>query len=464
MDTKVPVAHSSQAQASRASQPPRLSPQANAFVPTTTAMCANAKTFVLLQTATVDVYNPLSPQSHVKVRVLLDSGSQRSYVTDRLQRSLALPILKRQQMLIKTFGSKQEESQVCDVVKIGLRTVSRVRLELPFFSVPMICEPLSHQPISLCKATCNHLMSINLADFDDGDAEMPVDILIGSDHYWTVVTGEVVRGETGPAAIGTHLGWVLSGPTCWADEGASAVNVITAYALRIDSHDVKTDEGMNQTLQQFWNLESLGIRSDEPNTLEKFDDTIAFKNGHYEVSLPWKETHRCLPDNYELSKRRLFTLLHRLRQRPTVLKSYDATIKDQLNRGIVEEVDDAVQSGPGMTHYIPHHVVIRQDKSTTKLRIVYDASAKQDGPSLNDCLYAGSKFSQNIMDIILRFRVHKVALAADIEKAFLMVSVAEKDRNVLRFLWIDDILKDDPKVVPLRFKCVVFGYPQAPSC
>lgn len=120
-------------------------------------------------------------------------------------------------MLIKAFGLEREEERVCDVVKIGLRTVSGDRLELPLYSVPMICVQLSHQPISLCKTTCDHLMPLNLANFDNGVAEMPVDILIGSDHYWTVVTGEVVRGETGPIAIGTHLGWVLSGPTSSAD-------------------------------------------------------------------------------------------------------------------------------------------------------------------------------------------------------------------------------------------------------
>ncbi len=66
------------------------------------------------------------------------------------------------------------------------------------------------------------------------------------------------------------------------------------------------------------------------------------------------------------------------------------------------------------------------------------------------------------MDILLRFRVHKVALAADIEKAFLMVSVAEKDRNVLRFLWVDDITKDTPKIITLRFKRVMFGVSSSP--
>ena len=57
-------------------------------------------------------------------------------------------------------------------------------------------------------------------------------------------------------------------------------------------------------------------------------------------------------------------------------------------------------------HYLPHHVVVHQDKQTTKARIVYDASARSDGPSLNDCLHAGPKFDQRIFDLLLRFRVH----------------------------------------------------------
>lgn len=176
------------------------------------------------------------------------------------------------------------------------------------------------------------------------------------------------------------------------------------HTLRTDSQEVKTDEGMDLTLQQFWDLESLGIMSDETSTLENFDETIVFKNSQYEVSLPWKETHTYLPDNYELSKKRLLGLLYRLRQRPTMLQGYDATIKDQLNQGIMEEIDKPDKQVPGAIHYIPHHAVIRQDKSKTKLRILYNASAKQDGASFNDCLYAGPKFGQNIMNIILRFR------------------------------------------------------------
>ena len=78
-------------------------------------------------------------------------------------------------------------------------------------------------------------------------------------------------------------------------------------------------------------------------------------------------------------------------------------------------------------HYLPHHAVIRQDKATTKLRVVYDASARSGGPALNDCLYTGLKFNQRIIDILLRFRSYPVALTADIDKAFLMISIAKMD-------------------------------------
>ena len=119
--------------------------------------------------------------------------------------------------------------------------------------------------------------------------------------------------------------------------------------------------------------------------------------------------------------------------------------------------------GPGKTHYLPHHPVIRRDKETTKLRVVYDASAKMNGnPSLNDCVYSGPSLLPSIADVLMRFRFHKVALVADIEKAFLMVSISPSDRDALRFIWLDDIHKDNPKEVVYRFCRVVFGVTSSP--
>ena len=128
----------------------------------------------------------------------------------------------------------------------------------------------------------------------------------------------------------------------------------------------------------------------------------------------------------------------------------------------MEVVADPSTFQEGRVHYLPHHAVVRHDKQTTKLRVVYDASARANGPSLNDCLYTGPNFGQSILDILLRFRLHRVALVGDVEKAFLMVSVADCDRDVLRFLWIKDVKEPQPEITVMRFTRVVFGVSASP--
>ena len=110
--------------------------------------------------------------------------------------------------------------------------------------------------------------------------------------------------------------------------------------------------------------------------------------------------------------------MKRLRQNPTLLERYDAIIREQLQRGIVELVNEEDSSTTKRIHYLPHHTVVREDKVTSKVSIVHDASARSTGLSLNDCLHTGPSFGQHIFDILLRFCIHSVALDGDIEKAF----------------------------------------------
>ena len=176
---------------------------------------------------------------------------------------------------------------------------------------------------------------------------------------------------------------------------------------------------------------------------EKFVQQIRHNGQRYEVSLPWKEHHPPLLDHYDLCHKRLVNLLKRLRHSPQLLQDYNATIQDQVDKGIVEVVPDPVSAVPnGRMHYLPHHGVVQQDKSMSKLRIVYNASARSHGPSVNNCLYTGPKFGQSIFDILLQFHAQHVALTDDIEKADIMVSIKGEDRDSLRFLWISDLNKE----------------------
>ena len=139
---------------------------------------------------------------------------------------------------------------------------------------------------------------------------------------------------------------------------------------------------------------------------------------------------------------------------------YDDVFKEQKQFGIIETANETGNSGE--THYLPHHAVIKEQKQTSKVRIVFDASSKVKGPSLNDCLHKGPQLTPLLFDILLRFRSFAVALTADIEKAFLQISIADDDRDYLRFLWFDDVFQDEPKIVRNRFARVVFGVNSSP--
>ena len=410
----------------------------------------DTKTPVLLQTATTGVLRPDSSSPVIQARMILDSGCQRSYITNRLKTALSLPTEQVDTMLIKTFGAVEKKRQNCDVVRLAMKTKTGENLELAFLAVPLICEPLSGQPIMCVSEQFPHISGLDLADPHFSGENLDVNILIGSDHYWEVVTGNVMRGVCEPTAIETKFGWVLSGPEHGFSSEQSVANLVSSHVLRLDAspNTTESEANLDMRLKKFWDLESV--------------DGLTFCNNRYKVKLPWKESHSTLPDNDELSQNRLRGLLKRLQHSPDILRQYDAVIREQMDKGNVEVVAEPDIGKAGKVHYIPHHPVIRLDKATTKLRVVYDASARSQGPSLNDCLLAGPNFGQSIVDIILRFRLHKIALVGDIEKAFLTVSVDEEDRDVLRFLWLDDIEKELPKLVVMRFTRVVFGVLSSP--
>uniref|UniRef100_A0A1X7T549 Uncharacterized protein n=1 Tax=Amphimedon queenslandica TaxID=400682 RepID=A0A1X7T549_AMPQE len=133
--------------------------------------------------------------------------------------------------------------------------------------------------------------------------------------------------------------------------------------------------------------------------------------------------------------------MKRLKHDPKLLVEYDRVIQDQVNNGIVEVVENLKEADADKIYYLPHHAVIRQDKETTKVRVVHDASAKDKCPSLNECLHVGPKFGQGIFELLLTFRMYAHAFTADVEKAILMIAFEKSDRDAFRFLWVRDIWK-----------------------
>ena len=116
----------------------------------------------------------------------------------------------------------------------------------------------------------------------------------------------------------------------------------------------------------------------------------------------------------------------------------------------------------GKECYIPHKPVIREKAESTKLRIVYDASARvqDNAPSLNECLSPGPPLQNQLWSVLVRGRFNPVALTADIKQAFLQVRICEEDRDALRFHWLKDV--NSKEVETFRFTRALFGLAPSP--
>ena len=99
------------------------------------------------------------------------------------------------------------------------------------------------------------------------------------------------------------------------------------------------------------------------------------------------------------------------------------------------------------------------------MRIVYDGSAtSHEGISLNDCLQVGPNLIPKLFNVLIKFRCHQVALVEDIEKAFLMVSITEKDRDMFRFLCMAEVTPQKIiGIIQFRFAKLVYGLKPSPT-
>ena len=343
-----------------------LNPDAPAFKDSSkaTSLWVSFSHTVLLQTAQALSFNPKLPQLSRQVQIVFDSGSQHSYVTEQVKEDLALTEEGEQSMTIMTFGSREGQLHTCKNVTLTLALKDGLEKHLSLLAVPSICQPLSYQPILLCQEKYEHLTGLHLADHSDGNSPLQIDILIGCDHYWELITGKVRRGESGPTAIQTHLGWVLSGPIEFPSRQFSSS--LVTHTLRIDSFVSQDAQALDERLKKFWDLESFGVTDTNTAVLEDFKNNVRFVSGRYEVSLPWKIPSADFPDNYQLCHKHLKGLLQRLRQNEEILAEYNTIIHNQFQQGIVEYFDDS-KCQSNTIHYLPHHPVVRCDKDTTKV-------------------------------------------------------------------------------------------------
>jgi hypothetical protein len=379
---------------------------------------------VLLQTADVEY---TGNDRIIAANTLFDLGSDHSYITEATARFLRLSPVRYQQVNMAVFGSIVTEQLELPIVVAHMTLPNQHHtIQLQLRVVPLISTNNQNYDRSVLINKHAYLRDIQLVKQCVGNT-YDIHVLIGADHFWDIATDKIIRGS-GPICIGTHLGYLLSGPThsirSTVDPTSTVMKVICS-------------EAEITNLANYWNLESIGLDSDDDGNsfdIEHYSDTcIEYKNGRYIASLPWKKDHPPLPTNYSIAAH----ITRQLARNMTAHKreQYSKLIKDQLEKQFIEipTADDPLSG-----HYLCHYAIEKQS-TTTPLRIVYRCNfSTGQNPSLNDCLEPGTSIQPDIAAIILRFRLYKTAILADVEKAFLRVVLHPKDRQYVKFLWLED--------------------------
>ncbi|MCP4486607.1 MAG: hypothetical protein GY820_04700, partial [Gammaproteobacteria bacterium] len=414
----------------------------------------------------------------VNARVFLDCGSQKSFIAAKISSQLNLKPVERELLSIHTFGGQKPCTVNSSVVsfKMFLKDGSSMQIQanaLKNLTGLMRKGALSTEDQEFLKKVPDQCLAEPISEIEQA---FEPDIMIGEDYFWDIIDmSHKQQLPSGMYLLSSKLGLLLGGK--YHDDGRcqaypAMVNThLAAVPAEIQLKNRKATTDTTTTLEDFWKLESIGIMdspilNDDDVALEKFNKSVFYKDGRYHVKWPWKADNPPLPDNYGLAFGRFKSLVSRFKGDKELLQKYAAIMEDQCKKGIIEPVPQAAEATESLKHYLPHHPVLTPDKTTTKVRIVYDASAKLNvkSSSLNDCLFRGPIILPDLCGLLLRFRVPRVAIAADIEKAFLQVSLQEEDRDVTRFFWLKDSTRAavENNVQTYRFCRVMFGVISSP--
>ena len=254
------------------------------------------KTLILLQTARARVSRADNQNYEINARVLFDSGSQRSYVKSNLKEQLAVPTLRKEKLIIKTFGNENEELRECDIVQLCLRPLhDDLNIYLTAYSIPVICSQICDQPVKFAAEKYEHLQGLQLADSTVSESDPEITILIGSDQIWNFINGSTIRGQSGPIALESKLGYILSGPVENVPGRINdlSVNLAVTHVLKaiatVESSDTLCTQILDNKTKEFFYLETIGIKPNETSVYEHVLDSIRFDGQKYVVKLPFRE-------------------------------------------------------------------------------------------------------------------------------------------------------------------------------
>ncbi|XP_044587821.1 uncharacterized protein LOC123267321 [Cotesia glomerata] len=359
---------------------------------------------VLLATALVQV----SPHhgNPITARVLIDQGSELSFMRQTLFKKLGQP-LQRDMVMLKGIGNVSAGSSLgVSTIELHLQcTPASMHVSMHILLTLTVDLP----SLVIADPKWPHLENLQLAD-PHYLQPRPVDIILGASPTAQIMNAEIKRGpRNAPIAQSTTL-----------------------------------DTELQDAIAKFWKQKEVPSGNSPLNTAEEDECEIHFRQTHYRqpdgryvVRLPLKAPESHLGDSINAAMGSLRRLITRLSREREYSDMYRAFMAEYIQLGHMVRVP--VNELPANAYFLPHHGVLKLDSATTKLRTVFNGfCATSTGISLNDIIHAGPKTQIDIFDVMLRIRCNKILFATDITKMFRQIEVDSLDWPLQCILWIDE--------------------------
>lgn len=406
----------------------------------------------MLATATVCVST--SDGRELTARALIDQGAQSSFVSQNFARKLKIDCYPANVTVSGIGGIEVEKITSYAILNIRSRFKNSSTVKVKALIMKKVTSDIP--PVDETVKSLDHFKNLDFAD-DSHLKNQSVELILGAEVFSLILKSGVRMGRANePIAQETSFGWILSGQIGQADASQIVHLSIQVHNASINSLDAK--------LQKFWQTEEISagpFSSADDIECEQFFQTTTKRDpdGRFQVRIPFKTYPPDLGESYFKASKQYQHLEARFNREPDLAEKYHEFLEEYLKLNHMAP-DSAFSDNPPLRYYVPHHAILRPSSTTTKLRVVFNASAKsENGKSLNECMFAGPKLQKEIFDILLRARTHPIVCFADIEKMFRQINIAPEDTPFLCILW------KPPKsneILVYRLTTVTYGTAAAP--
>ncbi|XP_072389428.1 uncharacterized protein [Diabrotica undecimpunctata] len=403
------------------------------------ALSATNKSFtyssVLLSTVQVNLIDKSGMP--LLIKAVLDSGSQKTFCSQELLSKINCKIYHRE-LQISGISQGSFTSNLMANINVHSPNLKSQHLNLNCAVIPKItCQlPQFHiQPNKL-----NIPKGFTLAD-KHFYQKSNIDLLIGADYYYDILQPGLVKlGHNLPTLFNTIFGWVIAGNV---PNYAQSKNDVSLFVQTQNTHS--SDSNLEALVSKFWETEDCPgekiLSPDDQLAESNFINHLKIlENGRLQVNLPQKSPseHLKLGESFQITKKRFESLEKRFKNDSNLYNAYKLFIDQYISLNHGKYVPLTYHNSLDENKYfLPHHCVLK-DSATTKLRVVFDGSAKTtSGYSLNQILLTGFQTQPDLFDILCRFRQFKFVFIADIEKMYRQINVNPNQTFLQNILWRD---------------------------